>query len=44
MQTIVLSCRFGAVGAMAVWAAVSARASVVEILRRSDKLHPFQRP
>ena len=41
MQTIFLSCLFGAVCAMALWAAVSARATMDEVMRRADR---FSRP
>jgi len=40
MQTILLSCLFGVGCAMALWAAISARATMDEVMRRADRFSP----
>lgn len=44
MQTVVLSCLFGAVSAMVLWVAVSTDARIDEIMRRGKFSPPEQRP
>jgi hypothetical protein len=44
MLMVVLSCVFGALGAMAVWAAMSVRSTVDEIMRRGGEPYPIQEP
>jgi hypothetical protein len=44
MQTILLSCLFGTVCVMGSWAAVSARATIDEMLRRGARLSQQQEP
>ena len=44
MQTVVLSCLFGAVSAMVLWVAVSASAMRDEMLRPGGPLSPSEEP
>jgi hypothetical protein len=44
MQMVLLSCVFGAVCAMGLWAAVSVRATVDEVMRRGGRPFPPGEP
>jgi hypothetical protein len=43
MQTILLSCLFGVLCAMGLWAAVSARATMDQVIRRGRLSPPEER-
>jgi len=44
MQTVLLSCLYGAVCAMGLWAAVSACATMDEMTRRAGRRLPPEKP